>query len=112
MATDARIVLVTVPAVSDEEKEKVGEQLARTLVEERLAACVNRVPNLMSTYRWQGKVETAIEELLLIKTTARHVKRLTARVKELHPYDVPEVLVLTVASGLDAYLNWVRESCG
>ncbi|MFH0884040.1 MAG: divalent-cation tolerance protein CutA [bacterium] len=111
MATDVRVVLVTVPAGSDKEMGKVGELLSRTLVEERLAACVNRIPNLTSTYRWQGKIETDAEELLLIKTTARHVQRLTARVKELHPYDVPEVLVLTVGSGLGAYLSWVRQSC-
>jgi len=110
MATDIRVVLVTVPAGEGDEKGKVGALLAKTLVEERLAACVNRIPNLTSTYRWKEKVEVDAEELLLIKTSARHIDRLTARVRELHPNDLPEVIALTVGGGLEEYLAWVRES--
>jgi periplasmic divalent cation tolerance protein len=95
MATDVRIVLVTVPADG-----KVGEALAKTLVEERLAACVNRIPNVTSTYRWEGKVEVDSEELLLIKSRAMRFEEMKQRIVELHPYDVPEVLAIDVGSGL------------
>lgn len=110
MATDVRVVLVTVPAGSGEEAGKVGDRLAQALVAERFAACVNRIPNLTSTYRWQGKVEVDAEELLVIKTTEANVEKLKKRIVELHPNEVPEVLVLSVEDGLDTYLGWVRES--
>lgn len=108
MDTDVRIALVTVPV---EGGGRIGEELSRTLVEERLAACVNRIPNLISTYRWEDNVEVDGEELLIIKTTGQSVEALTRRVAELHPYKVPEVLILKVESGLEAYLGWVKENC-
>ena len=84
---------------------------ARTLVEEKLAACGNIVPGVESIYRWEGKVETSAEVLVIFKTTAGCYAALEARVRALHPYEVPEVLALRVANGLPAYLRWVVESC-
>jgi len=84
-------------------------RLADTLVGERLAACVNIVPGLRSVYRWQGAVECDNEVLLLIKTTRARLPALSARVVELHPHELPEVVAVEVAGGLSAYLDWVAE---
>jgi periplasmic divalent cation tolerance protein len=84
--------------------------LARTLVEERLAACVNVLSPMTSVYRWQGKVEQEREQQLVIKTASARVSALEARVRQLHPYDLPEFLVLDVSGGSQAYLAWVAES--
>jgi periplasmic divalent cation tolerance protein len=81
--------------------------IARALVAERLAACVNRLPGVHSTYRWQGEVEEAGEVLLLIKTTADRLEALTSRVKALHPYELPELIAVEVRAGLPDYLAWV-----
>ncbi|HWP34540.1 MAG TPA: divalent-cation tolerance protein CutA [Thermodesulfobacteriota bacterium] len=97
------VALVTVPSTAD------GERIARALVDERLAACVNVVPGLRSVYRWQGAVETADEALLVIKTTAAAFEALAARVRALHPYSLPEIIALPLAAGLAAYLAWVDE---
>jgi periplasmic divalent cation tolerance protein len=98
-----RVVLVTVPSVAD------GERIARALVEERLAACVNVVPGLRSVYRWQGAVETADEALLLVKTREAALERVAARVRALHPYTLPEIVALPLVSGLAAYLEWIDD---
>jgi periplasmic divalent cation tolerance protein len=100
------VVLTTLPGDAD-----VGG-FARALVDERLAACVNVLPPMQSTYRWQGSVETASERQLLIKTRAAGVTALEERVRELHPYDVPEFLVIPVDGGSAAYLTWLSESVG
>ena len=84
--------------------------LARRLVEEHLAACVNVLPPMDSIYRWEGKVEEASERQLIIKTTVTRVEALKRRLSDLHPYDVPELLVLSVSDGSDAYLRWLSES--
>ena len=84
-----------------------AEAVARALVDERLAACVNQLPGLRSTYRWQGQVEQAEEVLLLIKTTADRLDAMTARLRELHPYELPELIAVEVRAGLPAYLDWV-----
>ncbi len=84
--------------------------IARTLVDEHLAACVTRLPGAMSTYRWQEKVEDDAEILLLIKTTDTRWPALRERLVELHPYDVPELIALPMADGLPAYLDWVHQS--
>lgn len=102
--TNARVVLTT--AGSQEEARKI----ANALVERRLAACVNIVPHVESIYRWQGKIETAEEWLLLIKTQAELFDRLRNAVKELHSYDLPECLMLEVADGSPEYLNWIAEN--
>ena len=89
---------------------ETAARLAETLVCEGLAACVNRLPDVRSTYRWQGEVHTDAEELLLIKTTAARFEAMQARWLALHPYALPELIALPVARGHAAYLDWVRES--
>jgi len=84
-----------------------AQRLARTLVEERLAACVSLLPGAVSTYRWQGQVEQAAEVQLLAKTSADRRDALMARLAELHPYELPEILAVETAAGLPAYLDWV-----
>ncbi|WP_425604505.1 divalent-cation tolerance protein CutA [Novilysobacter erysipheiresistens] len=83
--------------------------IADALVGERLAACVNRLPGLESTYRWEGRVEHADEVLLLIKTTTERLDALTARLQTLHPYELPELVAVEAAGGLAPYLAWVAE---
>ncbi|MGC8968327.1 MAG: divalent-cation tolerance protein CutA [Thermus sp.] len=100
------VVFITVPS------EEVARTLARTLVEERLAACVNIVPGLTSIYRWQGEVVEDRELLLVAKTTTHAFPKLKERVKALHPYTVPEILALPVAEGNREYLEWLRENTG
>ncbi len=102
----AVVVLSTAPDAGQ------AERLARSLVEERLAACVSRVPGMTSLYHWEGDVETADEVLLIIKTHASRAPELTRRLRELHPYEVPEILVLPVAAGLPGYLDWIRTETG
>jgi periplasmic divalent cation tolerance protein len=82
-------------------------RIARTLVEERLAACVNRLPGVHSTYRWQGKVVDDVEVLLIIKTTDERFEALRDRLVELHPYEVPELVAIEVNGGHPAYLDWI-----
>jgi periplasmic divalent cation tolerance protein len=98
------IVLTTFPADGD------PEPLARTLVDERLAACVNVLPPMRSFYRWEGKVDQAMEHQLIIKTTAARADQVQARIASLHPYDVPELLVLPLAGGGERYLQWLQAS--
>lgn len=87
-----------------------AERVARALVEERLAACVNVVPGLVSYYRWKGRVERDDELLLVIKTARPRVEAMRARLVELHPYEVPELIVLPVQGGHPPYLAWLAES--
>ena len=86
-----------------------ADALAQVLVAERLAACVNVLPGVRSTYRWQGHVEHGDEVLMLIKTTADRLDALVARVTALHPAELPEVLAVEAAGGLTPYLHWVAE---
>ena len=102
MATDVRVVLMTAP------DSEVGERLGATLVEERLATCANVFPQVRSVYRWEGKVERIAEVLVILKTVESRVKALRERAVDLHPYQVPELLVLEVSDGHDPYLEWVR----
>lgn len=100
------LVLTTFPADGD------ADAFATTLVDERLAACVNVLPPMQSVYRWKGSVETASERQVLIKTKAANVAALEVRVKELHPYEVPEFLVVTIDAGSRGYLSWLGDSAG
>lgn len=84
-----------------------ARELARTLVDERLAACVNIVPGLSSLYRWQGRVYEDAEALLLMKTTAARYPALQERLRALHPYELPEIVAVPLSAGLPAYLDWV-----
>lgn len=89
-----------------------AQVIAETLVNERLAACVNRLTGISSTYRWQGAVTTDREDLLLIKTTAGSLDALKARLLALHPYELPELIAVPVEFGHTAYLGWVRQNVG
>ena len=101
-AGDVRVVLVTAPSLD------VALELARAVVEARLAACVNLIPGVHSVYRWEGEVREDDEVLLVLKTRADRGTALADRIRELHPYDVPEVLELAAVGGSPAYLDWVR----
>ncbi|HET8541680.1 MAG TPA: divalent-cation tolerance protein CutA [Anaeromyxobacter sp.] len=101
--TDALVVLVTTPT-----PERAAE-IARALVEERLAACGNVVPGLRSIYRWEGKVQDEGEALLVLKTTRARFEALRDRVLALHPYEVPEVIALPVEAGGARYLAWIAD---
>ena len=98
------VILTTFPVDRD------VDQFAKTLVEERLAACVNVLPPMRSLYTWKGALETAEERQLLIKTNTDRVHDLETRIKALHPYDVPEFLVISVLDGSHDYLSWVAEN--
>jgi periplasmic divalent cation tolerance protein len=98
------IVLTTFPVDRD------VEPFAKALVEERLAACVNVLPPMRSIYTWQGALEAADERQLLIKTTIDRVRALETRIKALHPYDVPEFVVIPIAEGSHEYLSWLAAS--
>jgi periplasmic divalent cation tolerance protein len=102
--TDKRIVLST--AGSEEEARKI----AHHLVERKLAACVNIVSQIESIYRWQSKVESSREWLLLIKTTAERFSAVRDAITELHAYDLPECVAISIEDGSAAYLNWLTES--
>ena len=101
MAGEVIVVLCTVP------DDAVAEQLARGLVEAKLAACVNIVPGVRSIYEWQGKLEDDSERLLVIKSQRSRFEALESWVIEHHPYDVPEVIALDVTAGSKPYLDWV-----
>ncbi len=102
--SSARIVMTTV--ASAEEAARLG----RTLVEERLASCATFVPAVQSIYRWQGKIESSAETLLLIKTAADRLPALETRIHELHSYQTPEFVVLAIESGSHHYLAWLEDS--
>lgn len=90
--------------------EETARRIASALVERRLAACVNLVPGVASTYRWEGKVATDAERLLIVKTTRARLAEVEAAIREHHDYELPEVLVLPVAGGSAEYLRWIEES--
>ena len=102
--TDARVVLTT--AGSEEEARRI----ARTLVERRLAACVNITPKIESIYRWEGKVETALEWLLIVKTVASRVGAVRDAITELHSYDLPECIEIVITDGSPEYLRWLADN--
>ena len=98
------VVLVSGPDLSS------MRELATTVVSERLAACASVLPGAVSIYRWEGRLETADEVLGILKTMPSRVEHLEKRIIELHPYEVPEVLVLTSTGGSKAYVDWVHDS--
>jgi periplasmic divalent cation tolerance protein len=103
--TDKIIVLVTC------ESRKEARKIARALVRQRLAACVSEIGlPVASTYRWKGRVESANEFLLLIKTTRKRFAAVRDAVRKLHSYEVPEIIALPIAAGSRGYLNWIAES--
>jgi periplasmic divalent cation tolerance protein len=100
------IVLMTAP------KEEEAARIAKALVENKLAGCVNIIRNVRSIYRWQGKIEDDKEVLLVAKTRNSLFKRLAKKVKELHSYAVPEIIALPVVGGETDYLKWLRQATG
>jgi periplasmic divalent cation tolerance protein len=102
---DVLLCLTTCP------DEASARAIADALVEERLAACVNRLAGVQSTYRWKGEVCREPEHMLLIKTTGGRLEAVKQRVLALHPYELPELIVVETASGHAAYLDWVVASC-
>ena len=102
--TDKKLVLTSCGS------QQEARRIAEALVERQLAACVNIVPQIASVYRWQGKVETAEESLLVIKTTAAAFERLQEALGELHSYEVPECIEIGIEDGSAAYLEWIGES--
>ena len=104
MAVEHVLILTTLPVDAD------VVAFAKALVEERLAACVNLLPAMDSVYRWEGRVERESERQVIIKTTRERTETLWERVRELHPYEVPEFVVLAIVDGNDAYLRWIADS--
>jgi periplasmic divalent cation tolerance protein len=100
--TSSIIVFCTCP------DEAAAERITTALVEEHLAACVNRIAGIASTYRWQGKVCRDNEQLLLIKTTRERFEALRERILALHPYELPEVIAVDISSGSAPYLDWIE----
>jgi periplasmic divalent cation tolerance protein len=103
MDSEYVIVFVTAPTCDD------GHAIARALVREKLAACVNILPGIRSIYTWEGEVCEDEEVLLIIKTRAKNFEDLSALVKEVHPYDVPEVIAMSLIAGAPDYLNWIDQ---
>jgi periplasmic divalent cation tolerance protein len=102
--TDKVLVLTTAG------NEAEAQRIARELVERKLAACVNIVPRVQSIYRWQGKVESSEEYLLLIKTSSARVDEMQTAIRELHSYELPEFIVMAMTDGSEEYLNWIAQS--
>jgi periplasmic divalent cation tolerance protein len=104
--SDVVTVLMTAP------EAEVAETVVRGLLDERLVACGNIVPGAVSIYRWEGRIHRDEEVVVILKTLRRLVPRVLERAGELHPYDVPELLVQDVMDGSRAYLEWVGKECG
>lgn len=102
--TDKRVVLTTCGSLDE------ARVLAHALIERKLAACANIIPQVESIYRWKGAVESATEWLIIVKTTAEAFDRIRQAIGELHPYEVPECIELVITEGTEAYLNWIAES--
>ncbi len=100
------VVFITAP------NENEAAEIARTLVESRLAACVNIVNNIRSIYLWQGNIEDESEVLMVVKTRKELFSALADKVKELHTYEVPEIIALPVVDGHQDYLKWIHDSTG
>jgi periplasmic divalent cation tolerance protein len=100
---DEKYILVLCTAPTQEVAKKMGDEI----VSAKLAACVNIIPGIHSIYRWKGEVCTEPEVLLLIKTVQGHFKALKSKIKEIHPYEVPEIIAITIEAGEREYLNWI-----
>jgi periplasmic divalent cation tolerance protein len=105
MAEEALIAFCTIPDA------ETARRLAKQIVDLRLAACANILPQVHSIYRWQGKVETADEVLAIFKLAASRYAEFEAKLRSLHPYDVPEIITCKIDDALPEYLHWVLDSC-
>ena len=103
MSSPILLVLCTAPDPDS------ARQISHTVVAEKLAACVNRLNDVQSVFRWEGKVQSEAEVLMLLKTTAAAYPKLEKRLVELHPYELPEVIAVEVSRGLDGFLNWISD---
>lgn len=104
MGAEPLLVLCTCPG------NTVAAEIATALIEQNLAACVNRVTGVKSWYRWEGHLQQDEEVLLLIKTTRARLAELETMVRKLHPYELPEVISVPITGGSEAYLNWIGQS--
>ncbi len=105
MIHDAIVVLITVPS------KQVGERIAETLLEQKLAACVNIIPGISSIYSWKESISRDEEVLLIVKSRAELFEdRLLPAVRAIHPYEVPEIISLPVVMGFPGYLDWIQEA--
>lgn len=86
---------------------KLARRIAQTLTEEQLVACVNIIPNIESVYRWKGKIENSNEIILIVKTVDQNVKKTIQRIKQLHKYELPDIIVLPIIGGLKDYLEYI-----
>jgi periplasmic divalent cation tolerance protein len=102
--SEAIIVLTTLPGMDE------ARTLARTLTSEKLAACVNIMPRMTSVYEWKGQPEEGQEHLLIIKTRAARYTDIERRIRDSHPYELPEIIATPITHGLSGYLNWIEES--
>lgn len=94
------------------ENENGAKRMGRTLIEKKLAACVNIIPGMKSIYRWKGKIEKGDECIMLVKTLERNVNRITEVIKDMHSYELPCILVIPIIDGLKEYLDYIRsETC-
>jgi periplasmic divalent cation tolerance protein len=100
---EALLVLTNVPDM------RTAEEIARSLLQQRLAACVNILPAVRSIYRWQDAIEEAEEVTMLIKSTREHYAEIEHGIGALHPYDVPEIIAIPISAGLPAYLSWIAD---
>lgn len=101
--------LVIFSTVPDHE---TGLKISENLIKEKLAACCNLVPGLLSVFSWKGKIQHDSEELLIIKSTEKEYEAIEKRIKDLHPYQIPEIIALPLARGSDSYLNWINQETG
>lgn len=106
MTTHCQVVFSTCPT------QQSAEEMAQHLIELRLAACVNILPNLKSIYRWQGNIETATEFLMIIKTSSDNYQKLEEVLRKIHPYNTPEIIALPISQALPDYLQWVVNNTG
>lgn len=102
--TDCLLVMTTMPELA------AAKHLGQMLVENKLSACISILPPMTSLYRWQDKVEEALEYLLLIKTQTSHYHAVETFLRQHHPYQVPEIIAVPITQGLPAYLGWIKES--
>ena len=105
---DEKILL----ALSTFPDAEIAGRISNELVSERFAACANILPSVESIYRWKGKIESGNETLVFFKVSESRQSAFQEKLRSLHPYDVPEVIFVPVASGLPEYLRWVSENCG
>ncbi|MBM4207366.1 MAG: divalent-cation tolerance protein CutA [Gammaproteobacteria bacterium] len=100
--TNAHVIFCTCP------DQATAEKIAHALVEKQLAACVNILPHVTSVYQWQGQVESAAEYLLMIKSPVQSYTAIETAIRSLHPYELPEIIALSIAQGLPEYINWIQ----